>query len=76
MSDLDKYKTAEEIKATFKFSEMTLWRWMHRDKNPFPLPAIGSSRSKRLWKTADIEAWEQRERELILKTMDLAMKTI
>jgi predicted DNA-binding transcriptional regulator AlpA len=39
-------------------SDMTLWRWVHKEEVGFPKPMIVNGRQ--LWKIAEIEAWERR----------------
>jgi len=38
-------------------SDTTIWRWMRDPRTNFPKPMYANARH-RLWKLADLEAWE------------------
>jgi predicted DNA-binding transcriptional regulator AlpA len=66
MSD---YLSARDLSHRFRCSTRTIYRWMKRGINPFPAPCIKYEGSGNLWDSADIMAWEQRER---LRTQELS----
>ena len=54
----DTYLPAAGIRARYSICDVTIWRWMRDPRMNFPVPIKPNSRH-RLWKLADLEAWEQ-----------------
>ena len=59
-SDDPVYLTAAQVKARYgRASDMWLWRRLRHDNFPQPIRlAGGGSRSRRMWRRVDLEAWE------------------
>lgn len=56
------YLTTAALCKRFGCSSRTLYRWMSKENNPMPAPAMRPSGSHNMWAIEDIEAWEERER--------------
>jgi hypothetical protein len=60
MSKPDIYLTARQIRERYgKVSDMAIWRWLRDPALGFPQPLVINTR--RLWKLADLEAFEARQ---------------
>jgi predicted DNA-binding transcriptional regulator AlpA len=59
----DTFLTAAQVCQRYgSISDVTLWRWLHNPDVDFPQPIrVGNRKAsaRRLWKLADLEAWEQ-----------------
>jgi predicted DNA-binding transcriptional regulator AlpA len=60
MSDV--FVPASAVRARYQISDMTIWRWMRDERMNFPTPIKANSRH-RLWRLADLEAWEAAKAE-------------
>ncbi len=56
------YWSTADLCARFRCSSRTLARWMCRDINPLPRPAIQNHGSQNLWSTQSVLAWEAAEK--------------
>jgi predicted DNA-binding transcriptional regulator AlpA len=54
----DTYLTSRLVRSRYNCSDMSLWRWQRDPDLGFPEPLRINGR--RLWKLADLEAWERR----------------
>lgn len=57
------YFTTAALCQRYGCSSRTLYRWMSKENNPMPAPAMRPSGSHNLWAMDDIEAWESREKK-------------
>ena len=57
----DTFLNGPGVRRRYSISNPTLWRWQ-RDLN-FPPPAVRPNTRVRLWKVADLEAWENSRSE-------------
>ena len=48
---------AASVRARYSVHDVTLWRWLRNPNMNFPKPLYANSRH-RLWRLADLEAWE------------------
>ena len=56
----DIYLTARQVRERYgNCSDMCIWRWLNDTAMNFPKPLVINSR--RLWKIADLEAFEVRQ---------------
>ena len=53
----DTFLPAAAVRARYSVHDVTIWRWMRDPRTKFPKPMYANSRH-RLWKLADLEAWE------------------
>lgn len=51
------YLTARQVMERYSITDMTLWRWLRRETNPFPPPIFIARR--RYFRLRDIEAFER-----------------
>ena len=52
----DDFVTAADLTKRYHVSTVTLWRWLNKPELNFPKPTtIGRTR---LWRRADVAAWE------------------
>jgi hypothetical protein len=54
----DTYLPASAVRARYQKSDITIKRWMLDPRVKFPSPALRPNSRSRLWKLADLEAWE------------------
>ena len=60
MNKPDIYLTSRQIRERYgNCSDMCIWRWLNDDSMEFPKPLVINRR--RLWKVADLEAFELRQ---------------
>lgn len=59
----DTYLPAAAIRRRYQICDVTIWRWMRDPRMNFPKPWHANSRH-RLWKLADLEAWEESRSEM------------
>ena len=53
----DTFLPAAAVRARYSVHDVTLWRWIRNPHMNFPKPLYANSRH-RLWRLADLEAWE------------------
>ncbi len=53
----DTFLPAAAVRARYSVHDVTLWRWMRDPRMNFPKPLYANSRH-RLWRLAELEAWE------------------
>ena len=51
------YLPTAAVRARYSVTDTTIWRWTRDARMNFPKPIYANSRH-RLWKLADLEAWE------------------
>jgi predicted DNA-binding transcriptional regulator AlpA len=56
MKQNQSYLPANQVRARYCVSAMTLWRWLRNPSLGFPKPTIINNR--RYWLLAELEAWE------------------
>jgi predicted DNA-binding transcriptional regulator AlpA len=56
MQDQQSFLPAADVCARYGVSDMSLWRWLRDEALDFPQPL--RIHRRRLWKLADLEAWE------------------
>ncbi len=52
------YWSTKDLRGRYRCSSRTIFRWMKREKHPFPEPRIRASGSHNLWAIDDVEQWE------------------
>jgi predicted DNA-binding transcriptional regulator AlpA len=52
------YLTATQVKARYKISEMTLWRWLRDEALAFPRPMVINRR--KFFKENELVEWERK----------------
>lgn len=57
-----KYLTTNDLKARYFCSSRTIFRWMNRVNDPFPLPSIRAKGTVNRWEIKDVEAWEYKQK--------------
>ncbi|MBO9493813.1 helix-turn-helix domain-containing protein [Thalassotalea sp. G20_0] len=55
-----RYLTTAELADRFRCSNRTIYRWMKREKNPFPKPRLQHCGSSNRWAENDVLAWENK----------------
>lgn len=60
----DDFVTAEDLQKRYRIGSVTLWRWANDSKLAFPQPLTFGR--KRLWRRADISAWESQHGAMAL----------
>ncbi len=53
----DIFLPSAAMRTRYDICDVTLWRWVRAPRMNFPKPIYANSRH-RLWKLADLEAWE------------------
>lgn len=53
------YLTANQVKARYHITDMSLYRWLRNEDLRFPQPIVINRR--RLFKREEIEAWEKQQ---------------
>lgn len=64
------YQSTKDLCDRFRCSSRTLFRRMRRTTNPFPMPCMQHAGSFNLWDTAEVTAWEERERARTRSTIE------
>ncbi|MCU7961201.1 hypothetical protein L5M28_01155 [Shewanella sp. SW32] len=63
-SQIKGYWNTKKLTERYNCSSRTIFRWMKRDKHPFPAPKIIASGSNNLWSINDVEQWEAEQAQL------------
>lgn len=54
------YLTTRQVCERYSVGRTTLYRWMQREQNTFPAPAISGTAGQNRWRIEDLEAYEAR----------------